>query len=131
MSPTDLTTASDLLITSTDRQTILERLFQRQAIRREVGVRPINIPMIYERKKRMIAEDRYDAIMQPYVNVAFSNVDWPDSFSGRILLGVKTYHQCAAQCERDTGHVNPRVGTPDILKLIQQYVKPLDGAKSA
>ena len=120
--PAVLTTGSDLLITSTDRQAILERLYQRQAIRREIGVRPMNIPVIYERKKRMIAEARYDEIMQPYVDTAFSSLDWPESFSGRLLLGVKTYNQCVAQCERDTGHANPRDGVPDILKLIHQYI---------
>ena len=123
--PAAQTTGSDLLITSTDRQAILERLYQRQAIRRQIGVRPINIPVIYERKKRMIAEARYDEIMQPYVDAAFSGLDWPDSFSGRLLLGVKTYHQCVAQCERETGHANPRDGAPDMFKLIHQYVVPL------
>ncbi|MEM9432837.1 MAG: hypothetical protein AAGA12_02855 [Pseudomonadota bacterium] len=125
MLPAALTKGSDLLITSADRQAILERLYQRQAIRREVGVRPINIPVMYERKKRMIAEARYDEIMQPYVDEAFSSLVWPDSFSGRLLLGVKTYNLCVARCERDTGHANPREGVPDILKLIHQYVEPL------
>lgn len=125
MLPAALTMVSDLLITSADRQAILERLYQRQSIRREIGVRPLNIPVIYERKKRMIAEARYDEIMQPYVDAAFSSLDWPPSFSGRLLLGVKTYHQCVAKCERDTGHANPRDGVPDILKLIHQYVEPL------
>ena len=123
--PATLTKGSDLLVTPADRQAILERLYQRQAIRREIGVRPINIPVIYERKKRMIAEARYDEIMQPYVDAAFSGLDWPESFSGRLLLGVKTYRQCAVQCEQDTGHANPREGVPDILKLIHQYVEPL------
>lgn len=117
--------ANRRLVGSNQKQAIFERLLVRNAIRREIGVRPINIPVIYERKKRMIAEARYDEIIQPYVDVAFSGLDWPDSFSGRLLLGVKTYHQCAAQCERETGHPNPREGVPDILKLIHQYVEPL------
>lgn len=123
--PANLTTGFNPLVTSEDCQAILERLYQRQALRREIGVRPIEIPVIYERKKRMIAEDRYDEIMQPYVDAAFSGLDWPDSFSGRLLLGVKTYRQCVARCEQDTGHANPRDGVPDILKLIHQRVEPL------
>lgn len=120
-----LTDANLGLVGPNDKQAIFERLLVRNAIRREIGVRPINIPVIYERKKRMIAEARYDEIMQPYVDAAFNSLDWPDSFSGRLLLGVKTYRQCVAQCERDTGHANPRDGVPDILKLIHQHVEPL------
>ena len=120
-----LTDTDPELVNSDQQQAIFERLLVRNSIRREMGVRPINIPVIYERKKRMNAEARYDEIIQPYIDVAFRNLDWPDSFSGRLLLGVKTYHQCAAQCERDTSHANPREGVPDILKLIHQYVAPL------
>lgn len=69
----------------------------------------------------MLAEARYDEIMQPYVDEAFSSLEWPDSVSGRLLLGVKTYHKCVAQCERDTGHTNPRHSVPDMAKLIQQH----------
>ena len=122
----NLTTGFDLLINSKDRQTILERLYQRQAIRREIGVRPINIPVIYERKKRMIAEARYDEIIQPYVDAAFSGLDWPDSFSGRLLLATKTYRKCIRRLEADTGHTNPRRIGPDMLKLIHNYAEPLD-----
>ncbi len=114
------------LVGTSQKQAIFERLLVRNAIRREIGVRPINIPVIYKRKKRMIAEARYDEIMQPYVDAAFSGLDWPESLSARLLLGVKTYRKCAVQCERDTGHANPRDGVPDILKLIHQYVAPLN-----
>ena len=120
--PIAQTIGFDLLSTSSDRKAILERLYQRQAIRREIGVRPLNIPVLYERKKRMIAEARYDEIMKPYVDAAFRKIDWPDSPTGRILLAVKTYRACAAQCERETGYANPRDGVPDIFKLIDQYL---------
>ena len=123
--PIAQTIGFDLLSTSSDRQAILERLYQRQAIRREIGVRPLNIPALYERKKRMIAEARYDEIMKPYVDAAFRKIDWPDSPTGRILLAVKTYCACAAQCERETGYANPRHSTPDIFKLMDQFVAPL------
>ncbi len=73
----------------------------------------------------MTAEARYDEIMTPYVDTAFSKIDWPDSFTGRILLAVKTYRECVAQCERETGYANPRRGCPDILELIHQHVPPL------
>ena len=114
-----------LVISSQERQAILERLFHRNFIRREIGMRPLNILEAYKRKIRMVTEQRYDEIIQPYVDAAFSKVDWPNSFSGRLLLGVKTYHQCAARCEQQTGHANPRNGVPDILSLIHQHVAPL------
>jgi hypothetical protein len=118
--------ATRRLVGPDQRQAIYERLLQRNAIRSELGIRRLNIPELYRRKKRMIAEARYDEIMEPYVDSAFKKIDWPDSFTGRILLGVRTYRDCAAQCERETGYANPRDGAPDILKLIHQHVAPLN-----
>lgn len=120
-----LTDVAHGLVTGADKAKLFERLCQRQAIRREIGVRPLNIPVLYKRKKRMIAESRYDEIMKPYVDAAFRKIDWPDSPTGRILLAVKTYRACAAQCERETGYANPRHSTPDIFKLMDQFVAPL------
>ena len=120
-----LTTGSDLLITSTDRQAILERLYQRQAIRREIGVRPIHITEVYHRKVQRMTENRFDALMEPYIDAMFSQINWPDSFTGRLLLAVKKYRECSTQCEIDTGHTNPRTRPPDMLKFIERYADPL------
>lgn len=113
------------LIGPDDKKAIYERLLIRNSIRREIGVRPINIPEMYRRKIRMMAEKKYDELIQPYVDAAFRKIVWPDSPTGRILLAVKTYRACAAQCERETGYANPRHSTPDIFKLMDQFVAPL------
>ena len=94
-------------------------------VRRELGVCPINIPDVYRMNKQLASEHRYDEIMLPYVDAAFSKIDWPHSLSGRLLLGVKAYQACVAVCERETGYANPRRGCPDILALIHQHVAPL------
>ena len=94
-------------------------------VRRELGIRPINIPEVYWVRKQLASEHRYDEIMSPYLDAAFSKIDWPHSFIGRLLLGVKAYEECVAVCERETGIANPRRGCPDILALIHQHVAPL------
>ena len=91
-------------------------------VRRELGIRPINIPEIYKMKKQLASEHRYDEIMSPYVDAMFSKIDWPHSCSGRLLLGGKAYQECVAVCERETGYTNPRQGYPDILELITPFV---------
>lgn len=73
----------------------------------------------------MMNEKRYDTLMQPYVDAAFSQIDWPDSFSGRLLIATKAYRRCVAQVYKGTGHSNPRRVGPDMLALIHQYVAPL------
>ncbi len=71
-------------------------------------------------------EDHYDNMIQPYVDESFSRVDWPDSFTGRLLLATKTYRECVGRLEAETGHTNPRRVGPDMLKLIHNYAVPLD-----
>ena len=115
---------SNPLMTSDDKQKILERLFARQAIRREVGVRPIRIKEVYRMKVQKITEDRYDALMEPYVDEAFSAIDWPSSLTARILMATKIYNACAKQLEADTGYANPRRVGPNIIKLIDRYREP-------
>lgn len=125
MWPADLMMGFDLLTTSADRQAILERLYERQAIRRERGVRPIRVTEVYHRKVRKLTEDRYDMLLQPYIDAAFSKIEWPNSYTGRILLGAKVYKECTAQCEADTGIANPHKRYPDIVKIINCYAEPL------
>jgi hypothetical protein len=74
----------------------------------------------------MMTEQKYDELIQPYVDAAFSKIEWPSSFTGRLLLATKTYRQCAEQLESETGHHNPRRIGPDMLDLIHQYVEPLE-----
>lgn len=113
------------LISSSEKQAILERLYARQAIRREIGVKPIHIREVYHRKVQKMTEDRFDALMEPYIDAVFSQINWPDSFTGRLLLAVKKYRECSTQCEIDTGHANPHTHPPDMLKFIERYADPL------
>ncbi len=114
------------LIGPDDKKAIYERLLIRNSIRREIGVRPINIPEMYRRKIKMMAEKKYDELIQPLVDAAFSKIEWPNSFTGRLLLATKTYRQCAARLEAETGCSNPRRVGPDMLDLIHQYVAPFE-----
>ena len=113
------------LIGPDDKKAIYERLLVRNSIRLEIGARPMNIPEMYHKKIKMMTEKKYDELIQPYVDAAFSQIDWPNSFAGRLLLATKTYRQCAEQLESETGHSNPRRIGPDMLALIHQYVEPL------
>ena len=122
MSPADLTTGSDLLITPTDRQAILERLYQRQAIRREVGVVPIDIPQMYHRKVRTMAIAEYEELLEPYLVKAFADIAWPDSLTGRILIAVRLHKRCVDQVRIDRGAADPRDRRPDMIVMINRLV---------
>lgn len=74
----------------------------------------------------MMSEKKYDELIQPYVNSAFAKIEWPDSFSGRLLIATKAYRKCVEQLEAETGQANPHRVGPDILDLVHQYVAPLE-----
>lgn len=111
--------------TSDQRQQVYEHLLHRNHIRSQMGMKPIKIPETYHRKVRKLSEDRYDMLLQPYIDAAFSKIEWPNSHTGRILLGAKAYKECTAQCEADTGIANPHKRYLDIVKIINCYAEPL------
>lgn len=120
--PVALTTGSDLLVTSEDRQAILERLYQRQAIRREVGVVPIDIPKMYHRKVHVMEITEYEELLEPYLIKAFADIAWPDSLTGRILIAVRLHKRCVDQLHIDHGVVDPRDRGPEIIAMINRLV---------
>ena len=120
--PAALTTGSNLLVTSTGRQAILERLYQRQAIRRETGVRPIDIPKMYHRKVQTIEIAEYEKLLEPYLVKAFADIAWPTSFTGRILIAVRLHKRCVDQVHMDHGIVDPRNRRPDIVAMMNRLV---------
>ena len=120
--PDALMTGSDLLVTSEDRQAILERLYQRQAIRREVGVKPNDIAAMYRRKVHAIEIVEYEDLLEPYLVKAFADIAWPNSFTGRILIAVRLHKQCVDQVHMDHGVADPRDRRPDIVAMINRLV---------
>lgn len=122
ISPAVPTVGSDLLVTSADRQAILERLYQRQAIRREVGVKPIDIPAMYRRKVHAMEIAEYEDLLEPYLVKAIADIAWPTSFTGRILIAVRLHKRCVDQVHRDYGVVDPRNRRPDIVAIINRLV---------
>ena len=70
----------------------------------------------------MMTEKKYDALIQPYVDEAFSQIEWPNSFTGRLLVATKAYRRCVVQLEADTGQSNPRRLGPDMVGLIDQHL---------
>lgn len=120
--PAVLMTGSNLLVTSAHRQAILERLYQRQAIRREVGVKPIDIPTMYRRKVHALEIAEYEDLLEPYLVKAFADIAWPDSFTGRILIAVRLHKRCVDQVHMDHGIVDPRDRRPDMVVMINRLV---------
>jgi hypothetical protein len=109
------------LITVDQKKAIFERLLHRNAIRAELGIRPMNIPDAYKRQTRFVVEKRYDEIMAPLVDAVFSVIDWPPGMDARRCVAMQSYQQCIDRCEAQTGYSNPCTGAPDLKALITRY----------
>ena len=110
-----------LVISSQERQAILERLFHRNFIRREIGTRPLNIPEAYNRKLMMLMTQEYEALLEPYLADAFAAADWPSGFTPRLLLAVKL-HRCAVRLlNAELGITDPRIKNPDMVKMMDRH----------
>lgn len=113
--------SADLLVSSMEKQVLFKRLCQRNAIRREIGIRPIDIPAAYRRKIRLMNEQRYLELLEPHLKTTFGSVEWPIGYSARILFAVKLYNQAVQQVQDDHGVADPRTKNPDIMKIIEKF----------
>lgn len=109
------------LVNSHQKQAVFERLCQRNAIRRQIGVRPMDVPSVFKRKIRLMTEQRYLELLEPYLVAAFGSVDWPEGFTPRILLATKLHKQAMEDVRRDHDVADPRTKNPDIMKIIETF----------
>jgi hypothetical protein len=110
------------LVTGIQRQHVYERLLHRNHIRHQIGVKPIDIPRMYQRKVRAMEIREYENLLETYLVEAFAGVDWPDSFTGRLLIAVRLHKRCADQLEIDYGIADPRDRRPDMVAMINRLV---------
>ena len=109
-------------LTTDQKRAVFERLLHRNAIRREMGMRPINIPEAYRRKVTAMKTQEYERLLEPYLVAAFASVDWPAGFTPRLLLSVKLHKKAIAQLYRDHGVADPRTKNPDMVKIMDRFI---------
>jgi hypothetical protein len=115
-----------LHLTTDQKRAVFERLLARNEIRREMGMRPLNILEAYQRKVAAMKTQEYEARLEPYLIAVFASVDWPEGFTPRLLLSVKLHKKAIAQLYRDHGVVDPRTKTPDIIAIIDKFAPSPD-----
>lgn len=116
----NLKMVSDLLVSGQDKQALFEMLCHKNSIRRELGGRLMDIPTVYERKLKLMTEDRYVQLLEPILVEKFGAVNWPTGFTPRLLLAVRMHKDAVAQLKRDHGVTDPRTQNPDILNVIER-----------
>lgn len=117
-----LLTETTLVVSTQARQAIFERLLHRNAIRREIGMRPIDIPEAYRRKIAIAVTAEYQALLEPYLVAAFASVDWPDGFTPRQLQTVKLHRKAVDDMYFDKGITDPRTKNPDMVKMMDRFI---------
>ncbi|WP_168769027.1 hypothetical protein [Yoonia maricola] len=103
----------------------MERLFRRCLIRRELGIRPLDIPDVYRRQIQVVATTRYNELLEPYLMTAFGSARWPDNVTLRRALASKLHSDAEAALHRDTGVAASVMRRPDIVKVIER-LRPVD-----
>ena len=118
-------------LTTDQKRAVYERLLHRNAIRREMGMRPINIPEAYRRKVAAMKTQEYEKLLEPYLVAAFASVDWPAGFTPRLLLSVKLHKKAIAQLYREHDVADPCTKNPDMVKIMDRFIpndhKPMAG----
>ncbi len=104
-----------------EKQVLFRRLRQRNAIRRELGIRQFHVPTVFKRKLRLTEEHRYNQLLEPYLVAAFEAADWPMGFTPRLLLAVRLHRKAVDQVNREHGIPDPRTKSPDMLKIIEAF----------
>ena len=110
-----------LVISSQERQMILEKLFHRNSVRRAIGARPLDIPEAYKRKVMVLKTTKYEALLEPYLADAFAAADWPSGFTPRLLLAVKLHGGAVRLLNAELGITDPRTKNPDMVKMMDRH----------
>ena len=120
------TTGFDLLVSGQDKQALFEMLCHKNSIRRELGGHLMDIPTVYNRKVKLMTEDRYLEMLEPILIEKFGAVEWLTGFTPRLLLAVRLHKDAVAELQRVHGIADPRTNNPDMLRLIERLVPHTD-----
>ena len=66
--------SGEIEVTAEERQEIYQRLLKRMKrnhIHHEIGRRPLDVPVLYERRVRELADRKYRKAIEPYLAVAY------------------------------------------------------------
>lgn len=113
------------LVDASERQVILERLYVRNDIRRQIGVRPIQIAKAYRMQVKRQAIETYEAMLEPYLQDLFGAADWHAGLEARLRLATKLHRRAANRLFHDRGINDPRRGMPDVLAVLYR-LRPVD-----
>lgn len=113
---------TDLLVSSMEKQVLFKRLCHRNAIRRQIGIRPMDVPTVFKRKLRMMTEQRYNDLLRPHLAMAFGSVEWPKGATARLLLAVKLHKASIDHLYREQSIADPRQKKPDMIKLMDEFI---------
>ena len=108
------------LVSRSERQVILERLYERCDIRRQIGTRHIKITEVYRMQVKRRAITTYEAMLEPYLQDLFAAADWPLCLEARLRLATKLHRRAADRLFLDRRINDPRRGMPDVLAVMKR-----------
>lgn len=108
------------LVSRSERQVILERLYMRCGIRRQIGIRPIKIAEVYRMQVKRQAIATYEAMLEPYLQELFAAADWPSGLEAGLRLATKLHRRAVDQLYHDRRINDPRRGMPNMLAAMKR-----------
>ena len=108
------------LVSRSERLVILERLYVRCDIRRQIGIRPFKIAEVYRMQVKRQAIATYEEMLEPYLRDLFATADWPSGFEARLRLAIKLHRRAADRLYHDRRINDPRRRMPDVLAAMKR-----------
>ncbi|MCG7492950.1 hypothetical protein [Thalassobius sp. Cn5-15] len=106
------------LVPSSSRQAILERLFERAHIRRQMGMRPLDIQFSYWKRVQRMEVQEFERLLAPLLQDALETIEWPDERGARLFLVKQLHDQAAVRLKQSYGLHDPRSKPPDFEHML-------------
>lgn len=114
----------DIELSAEERKFIYERLLRRNHIRRETGLKPLDVQALYRRRVKKLEDQRFRAAIDPYLEEAYLLFPGKPGLNGRL----KQWAQILDFCQRQAGipeEQRKRVSFPEFLEMYSSGAFPL------
>lgn len=115
---------TDIELSAEERQLIYERLLRHNLIRRETGLKPLDVRALYHRRVKKLEDQRFRTAIDPYLEEAYLLFPGKPGLTGRL----KQWAQVLDFCQSKAGIPEiqkRRVSFPEFLEMYSNGAFPL------
>jgi len=110
-----------LAITPDEHHEIIADIHHSNEVRRNAQLPLIDEKLAYAREVELRIDKKYRAALEPYLALAYQQVDVKFGLPGRISMTQDAWRMAEAALLAERGIVNPKPKRPDFVKIIIRY----------